>query len=104
MGSAGLPKAELRALGALLWLSGAAPGSLQELLILFGEQGALAGIPPGCCWPECLGRRRSHQKRCHRGFGSALMLQHRDRTGMHTRRATRTLGRLVEGKGRTCLG
>lgn len=103
MGSAGLLKAKLGALAALLWLPGAAPGSLQELLVLFGEQGALTGIPPGCCWPERLGRR-SHQKWCHRGLGSALMLQHRDRTGMHTRRAERTLGRLVKGKGHTCLG
>lgn len=58
-------------------------GSLQELVILFGEQGALTVISLCCCWSERLARRRSHQKGCHRGFGSALMLQYRDKIQMH---------------------
>lgn len=53
--------------------------SLQELVVLFGEKGVLRGISPHHCWSEQLGRRRSHQKGCYCGFGSALMLQCREK-------------------------
>lgn len=48
--------------------------SMQDLVILCGEEGVCAGVSPHPCWSEQLGRRRSHQKGCHCGFGSALML------------------------------
>lgn len=57
-----------------------AQASLQELIVLLGEQGA--GISLHCCCSGHLDRRRSHQKGCNRGFGSALVLQHRDKMQM----------------------
>lgn len=57
--------------------------SMQDLVILCGEEGVCAGVSPHPCWSEQLGRRRSHQKGCHRGFGSALMLQCRDEILMY---------------------